>query len=512
MQGYAVPNCVTLHDHGCWGCRRPAAPRSAAYAWSVPSDRSFVSDLLLVLRGSGFRRLFAVRLSSQASDGAFQVGLASLVFFSPDRATTPEAVAIAAVVTVLPYTLIGPFAGVLLDVWPRRQVLLFANALRALMVVGVAGLIFGGALGAPLYLSALACLSVNRFFLSGLGAALPHVVPRHELVMANAVSPTCGTVAALIGAGVGYGLRVLLGPTDSANAVVLLVAAAGYAISAALATRMSRDLLGPSERAPLSWLSFASAGHDVLHDLIEGGRHLRRRPRAGRALAVIGVHRIGYGVMTITLMLLCRNYFTDPADVDRGLALLAQAVTSTGLGIAAAALLTPIVAARIGPARWIGASIAIAAAVQVVFVVHLDLVTLFAGTFAIGLTGQGAKICVDAVVQGNVDDGFRGRVFSLYDVVFNAAFVSAAGLSVLLLPADGYSRTVFGGVSALFVLAATWYLFREGRQGFESPDQEQEGQDSGSGLDLEHEPALAAKVDARAGSDHGRDAGLDGHR
>jgi MFS family permease len=464
----------------------------------VPSDRSFVSDLLVVLRGTGFRRLFAVRLASQASDGAFQVGLASLVFFSPDRATTPEAVAIAAVITVLPYTLIGPFAGVLLDVWPRRQVLLFANALRALMVVGVAALIYAGIVGVPLYLAALACLSVNRFFLAGLGAALPHVVPRHELVMANAVSPTCGTVAALIGAGVGFGLRVLLGDSDGANAVVLLVAAAGYALSAALATRMGRNLLGPTERAPLSWRSFSSAGHDVLHDLVDGARHVRQRPRAGRALAVIGVHRIGYGVMTIALMLLCRNYFTDPLDVDQGLSLLARAVMSTGLGIAASALITPVAAARIGPARWIGACVAAAAVVQTMFVIHLNLVTLFLGTFLIGLTGQGAKICVDAVVQDNVDDRFRGRVFSFYDVVFNAAFVAAAGLSVLLLPADGYSPLVFGAVAILFAVAATLYLIKERGQT--------------SGFDLEDEPTFAPKVDARAGSDHGGHTGLDRHR
>ena len=53
----------------------------------------------------------------------------------------------------------------------------------------------------------LACLSVNRFFLTGLGASLPHVVPRHELVMANAVSPTCGTLAALAGGGLAYAVR-----------------------------------------------------------------------------------------------------------------------------------------------------------------------------------------------------------------------------------------------------------------------------------------------------------------
>ncbi len=486
----------------------------------MPSDRSFLSDLLVVLRGRDFRRLFAVRLASQASDGAFQVGLASLVFFSPDRATTPEAVAIAAVVTVLPYTLIGPFAGVLLDVWPRRQVLLFANTLRALMVAGVAALVLVGAVGLPLYLAALACLSVNRFFLAGLGASLPHVVPRHELVMANAVSPTCGTVAALLGAGVGFGLRLVLGDADPASAAVLLVSGGGYALSAALATRMGRDLLGPDQSAPLNWQSFSSVGRDVLADLAAGGRHVHERRRAGRALAMIGAHRVGYGVMTITLALLCRNYFADPADADAGLSLLARAVTVTGLGIAAAAFLTPVAARRLGSARWITACIGAAALVQALMVIHLNLATLLTGAFVLGLTGQGAKICVDAIVQDTVDDSYRGRVFSFYDVVFNAAFVSAAGLSVLLLPADGYSRPVFAGVAVLFAVIAGVYLVGESRQaGAEQrrPDETNSAEDrreeeDRSGLDLEHETALAPEIDPGTGRDQGGHTRLDRHR
>src|SRR4051812_413713 len=488
----------------------------------MPSDRrSFVSDLLVVLRGRDFRRLFAVRLASQASDGAFQVGLASLVFFSPDRATTPEAVAIAAGGTVLPYTPIGPFARGLLDVWPRRQVMLFANALRAIMVIGVSALVLAGAVGPPLYIAALACLSVNRFFLAGLGASLPHVVPRHELVMANAVSPTCGTVAALAGAGLAFGLRVLLGTGGGTDSLILLVSAAGYGAAAALATRMHRDLLGPTERAPLNWSTFSSAGRDVLSDLRDGARHVRSRPRAARALALIGVHRVGYGVMTITLMLLCRNYFTDPQKVDEGLALLARAVTATGLGIAVSALVTPPAAARFGPWRWIGACIGAAAVIEGLFVVHIGLGLLFLGAFGLGLTGQGAKICVDAVVQDTVDDGFRGRVFSFYDMVFNAAFVASAGLAVLLLPSNGNSRPVFAGVTVLFALGAAGYLIAERRQELTAstataPSEVSAPSEGGSALDsaldLEHEPGLATEVDPSTRGDHRGHPRLDRHR
>ncbi|GAA3608436.1 MFS transporter [Kineosporia mesophila] len=419
---------------------------------------------MVVLRGANFRKLFSVRLVSQASDGAFQVGLASLVFFSAGRATTPTAVAIAAVVTVVPYTLIGPFAGVLLDVWQRRQVLLLANAIRSVMVLAVATMIFTIGVGPPVYASALACLSMNRFFLAGLGASLPHVVPRHELVMANAVSPTCGTVATMTGGALGYGVRTLLGAGDSTDATVVTIAALGYATASLLALRMPRTLLGPDQSAPLNLRSIGSLAGDVLRDLRAGGQHIRSRRTVANALGVIGVHRIGYGIMTITVMLLCRNYFSDPNNPDAGVRLLAQVVAALGLGVATAAFVTPMVAARIGAWRWIGACLAISAVVQAFFVADAAIWLLYFGSFVFGVTGQSIKICVDSILQGDVDDAFRGRVFGLYDVVFNVALVSAAGLSIVLLPQNGYSQMVFMDVALLFTLAGVGYTFREHRQ------------------------------------------------
>src|SRR6476619_7054245 len=139
--------------------------QAPTYSEAVP----FVADLRTVLRGRDFRRLFAVRLVSQGADGVFQVALASLIFFSPERATTAAGTAAAFSLTVLPYTVIGPFAGVLLDKWRRRQVLLVATLVRVLLVLIVAAMVSAGWVGPPLYLAVLACLSVNRFFLTALG-------------------------------------------------------------------------------------------------------------------------------------------------------------------------------------------------------------------------------------------------------------------------------------------------------------------------------------------------------
>ena len=410
----------------------------------------FVADLRVVLRGPDFRRLFAVRLVSQAGDGAFQVALASLIFFSPERAPTAAAAAGALAASVLPYTVVGPFAGVLLDRWRRRQVLLVANAVRTLIVLGVAALILAGVVGPVLYVVVLAALSVNRFFLAGLGASLPHVVPADELVMANAVSPTCGTLAAIAGGFVGYGLREALGVSDRTDAVVLVAAATAYATSALLATRIAAGLLGPDgadEQRP-------ATGVQALRD---GARHVRERRAAFDALAAIGLHRFAYGISFISTILLCRNYFTAAADVDSGFTLLALVFAALGAGFAVAAVLTPLGTARWGASGWIWRCFTAAALTQTVLVATINVPLVLGAAVVLGIAGQGSKICVDAIVQAAVDDDYRGRVFSFYDVVFNLAFVVAAATAALVVPADGYSRPVYALIAVLYAVAALGY-------------------------------------------------------
>ncbi len=422
----------------------------------------FVADLRTVLRGRDFRRLFAVRLVSQAGDGAFQVALASLIFFSPERAATAGAAAGALAASVLPYTLVGPFAGVLLDRWRRRQILLVANAVRVAIVLAVAALVAGGTVGVPLYVAVLAALSVNRFFLAGLGASLPHVVRGNELVMANAVSPTCGTLAAIGGGFVGYGVRAALGAGDRTDALVLVMAAVVYGTAAALATRMTPDLLGPVPG------DTASAGPDAtvtgLRALADGAHHVRERLPALHALAAIGVHRFAYGISFIATILLSRNHFADPADVDAGLALLASVFGASAVGFAVSAVITPWASDRWGRSGWIWRCFAVAAVTEYALVATITVPLVLVAALLLGVAAQGSKICVDAIVQSSVDDAFRGRVFAFYDVVFNLAFVIAAATAALVVPTDGYSPPVYALIGTLYVVAAVGYARASGRR------------------------------------------------
>ncbi|GAB2678459.1 MFS transporter [Thalassiella azotivora] len=430
----------------------PTGPRAGGWA-----------ELLVVLRTRDFRRLLSTRLVSQLGDGAFQASLASLFFFSPERAATAAGAAAAFAVALLPYSVLGPFVGVLLDRWRRRQVLVRANLVRAAMVLVVAALVANGVVGVLLYVAVLLCLSVNRFFLAGLGASLPHVVPSERLVMANAVTPTSGTVAALVGAALAFAVRGALGAGDGTDALVLLLAAGAYLGSALLATRMHPDLLGPDPDSRAHAPATAEHLRVVVVELVLGARHVRHRPPAFHGLAVIGAHRILYGLSTIATILLCRHHFTDGDDVDAGLALLATVVTTSGAGFALAAVVTPRATRSLGPRGWVVTCLVVATLAQGAFAAVPEVPVLVGGAFLLGLGAQGAKICVDALVQRHVDDAFRGRVFAFYDVVFNAAFVAAAVLAIAVVPPDGLSVGLFAAIAVGYLLTAGAYVVTERR-------------------------------------------------
>ncbi len=150
---------------------------------------------------SGFRRLLTVRLTSQYGDGLFQAALAGSVLFNPAQETNSVKIAVGFAVLLIPYSILGPYVGVFLDRWSRRDIIYLANLVRGALAVVAAALIAIGGLSLEFFVCALLITAINRFFLAGLSAAAPHVVPEPLLVTNNAVASTLGTVAYSLGLG-----------------------------------------------------------------------------------------------------------------------------------------------------------------------------------------------------------------------------------------------------------------------------------------------------------------------
>ncbi|MGQ0467107.1 MAG: MFS transporter [Sporichthyaceae bacterium] len=413
---------------------------------------SFAADLRSVVGHADFRRLYAPRLASQASDGLFQVALASYIFFTPERQASAGAAAATFATLLLPYTFVGPFAGVLLDRWRRRQVLVRVPLVRAALLCTIAVFVTIGHTGPGLFLAALLCMSCGRFYLNGVNASIPNVVAKRDLVMANSVCMTSGSLAALCGGGLGLALHHLLKqPT-----YLMLGAACGYLVAATLATRIHRDRLGPHLSGPLPGAN--QAVRAVVVGLGAGARHVWARPAARNALAVLAMQRFCYGTGTIATLLLYRNYFNEQGDPDAAMTGLGAVFAAAGIGYFVAAIITPQVTPHIGAQGWIVVAMSAAAVFGFALAAPYEPPPLVLGAFLLGLAAQSVKICVDSIVQGAIEDEFRGRVFSMYDVLFNSAFVLAAVVASFTMPASGKSYAILASVSLLYGVTAAVYL------------------------------------------------------
>lgn len=411
----------------------------------------------LLLR-SDFRRLLGTRLLAQFGDGVFQAALAGTVLFNPQRAADPVAVAAGFAVLLLPYSLVGPFAGVWLDRWSRRQVLLLANLVRAVLVAGVSALVLGGVQGTAFYAAGLAVFSVNRFILAALSAGLPHTTEEASLVPANALSTTSGAVATVAGGAAAIGLLQLLGSGNGGYAALALSAALPYLAAAGLASGFGRADLGPDSVARAARLSVA----DVGRGMAAGARHVWAIRPAAAALLAISLHRLWYGVLTLMTLLLYRNTFSgDGGLFPGGIVGLGEVIAAGGVGTLLAAVATPGVVRRIGKRRWITLLLVCAGVSQFGLGLPFLAPTIVLASLVLGFVAQGVKICVDSTLQEEVEDDVRGRVFSVYDTLFNVTFVAALLAGAFLLPSTGISYLLLAVVGAGYLATAALYRLTE---------------------------------------------------
>lgn len=416
----------------------------------------FWHDLRLVLRRSDYRRLLATAVTSRLGDGFLFAAAGTYVLFDPNRQATAAGYALAFTVIYLPYSLIGPFAGIALDRWPRRQVLLASSALRAATATALAVALVGGTGDALFAVLVLAAFGLNRFFLAGIGASIPKVVPGDELVMANAVTPTIGTLFFSLGGLGAVALSTSAGGTDGNGTVVVATSAAAcFAAASALMLRLRRDQLGPDTDADLPRVSSAAA--TVVLGLVGAVRHLRQRYPAGWALLVMAAHRFAFGFVIAQTVVLYRNHFFRPDQVDEALGAIFTSGLALAGGIGLSVVLTPIATRRMRKERWMVLLLALGAAGVLLPAVLLAPWTVTTAGVLLGLSTQGVKICVDSLVQQWTADDVRGRAFSIYDMLFNLALVGSAVVAALVLPVDGVAPAGFVAMSVLMLALALLY-------------------------------------------------------
>jgi len=99
---------------------------------------------------------------------------------------------------VIPVFVIGPVAGVYVDRWDRKRVMIISDVIRGLLVLAIPIFVKLNMMGA-IYILVFLIFSATRFFLPSKMAFIPSIVSKEKLLVANSLSNTTRMVATVFG-------------------------------------------------------------------------------------------------------------------------------------------------------------------------------------------------------------------------------------------------------------------------------------------------------------------------
>src|SRR5688500_2737975 len=392
----------------------------------------------LVHRNRNFRFLWFGQLVSQLGDWFNTVAVYALLYEVTNSAT---AVAGMMVVQFLPIAVVGPMAGVIVDRHDRRKIMIGADLVRG---VSILGLLLADTASTVWIAYAAVGVSVaaTGFFEPARSSTIPMIVDKPDIVRANALSTASWSAMLAVGASLGGLVTALIG-RDAA----FLINSLSFFVSAALIAGIRMPARQPRET------------HGGFRDLVEGLSYMRSHPAVGSVALVKGGWSIAGGALLL-LTVFGERIFPIGGSAAAGIGVLYAA---RGIGAAGGALLVNQIVGRdpqrlrraIAPAYFAaGTAYATLAAAP-------NIWSAAATVIAAHVFGSLLWVASSVLLQLSVPDRYRGRVFAaeLFGVTLMQAGISFATAGAMeWLGIDPRRMALVIGL-LMWIPGVAWLLF-----------------------------------------------------
>ena len=379
---------------------------------SLVADRfgGVIRSYANVARSPRYFPLWLGQLVSNFGDTLHYIALVVLVFQLTGQGV---AVAILVAAEVLPVLLLGPVAGVVIDRFSRKSVLIGADLVRAILVLS---LVWPQGVWHT-YLVAAGLAAGNTFFNPTVQAVIPTLTTPEERLAANSVAWSTGRLVQILASAVAGGLIAAIG-TDAAFALN----AASFVVSALFIARLAI----PPHAGQLDAGARRGLGR-FLADARAGLRFARRDPFVSRLLPVQAMASLATGATSALLVVLAERHLRLGPD---GFAWLIAAI---GVGALLGPLIPNAFAGADPGARWLFVPYVIRGIGDVLIATIASVPAALAILFVYGLNTSTGMVVFNSTLQSRIPDDVRGRVFTLLDVTWNAArLLSLAGGAILV--------------------------------------------------------------------------------
>lgn len=359
-----------------------------------------------VLRNRHFLALWLGQVISNTGDYFYFLAVPVTV----NRLTgSTMAMALSTMSIFLPQLLFGLVAGVFVDRWNRKRTMMVADILRGLIVL-ICLTIQSADQVWVFYLVGFLVSTISRFFFPARSAAIPLIVDKDELVIANGLSQITQTVALITGSGLaGFAIGLWGAQVAFVADALSYFISAGFILTITVPHGLPSAASEPSGGGQL---------RTVWQELVAGLSFIKGSRVLVGVLMSLGVIQLGIGAMQVIWVPFFQKFFGIGPE---GLGIVDSV---QGFGMAVGAVAMGFIAARFNKTTIIGFSVA-AIGVIISLVGLSPSFTLILGlSFILGLALSPAQAVLSTVIQLAVPDDKMGRV--------NSAIGTASSLAMLI--------------------------------------------------------------------------------
>lgn len=429
---------------------------------SRPSSQGFGP----VLKNPRFVTLWIGQIFSQLADKFYLVLMIALISTHFQAADQPISGWVSAIMiaNTIPAVLFGSLAGVYIDRWPKKEVLVISNLIRGFLVLALPALLWlvqhqkSPLMDLPvgfliLLLITFLVSTLTQFFAPAEQATLPLIVKRRHLLPANSLNTTTMMAVVIIGFAVGEPLLNLVdtlvgGSANSWDFGKVLVVGSAYVIAGLILL-----LLRTGEKAALR----TEETPHVLQDIWDGLRYLNQNQRVRNALVQLVIL---FSIFAALSVLAVRMAETIPGMKASQFGFL---LAAGGVGMAFGAVVLGYWGQKFAHTQLsLWGSIGMAVCLIGLSFSSRSLWMALSMTALLGGFAALVGIPMQTTIQAETPADMRGKVFGLQNNVDNIALSLPLALA-------GVAETFFGLKPVLLSLAAlaiaggllTWYISRD---------------------------------------------------
>jgi MFS family permease len=395
---------------------------------------------LALLHNRNFALLWLAQIISKFGDVFYNVAIMVTVFEQTGSALQTAGVMVA---TALPSFLLGPAAGVLVDRFSRRHVMLATDLMRASLLAVLLVLVVNNQLSVwGIYLIVAGLSAASTFFEPARLAIVPSVVPQEELVQANSLVMTTNQAVLALGYALGGTLILLIG----FEAMIVLDLASF--LVAVLAVALIQIPGWATSQGPL-------AQRMALHQAVADGLRYLRSHTLARPLIIMEImEHFPHAIWTSALMLV----FTREA-LGAGSAVWGWQNAIFYGGQMAGATLAAVMAMRLArrPGWAIVGNAFLFSLLTIAYALSPSVAFTLVLCFCFGPTSAMRDVAQDSLLQASVDSHVMGRLYATRNMFANLAFM-LAGIGFAWLADQVDVRWVYG-IGGLLYLATAIFAF-----------------------------------------------------